>query len=96
MKRKAVQPISEILKEYLKEKKLNQGLMENRAVQYWERVLGPAVARSTQRIYMYRGTLYVELNSSVLRNELLMWKDRIIVNLNQAIGEEIVLDLVLK
>jgi len=96
MKRKAVQPISDILKEYLKEKKLNQGLLENRAIQYWERVLGPSVARSTRKIYMYQGTLYVELNSSVLRNELLMWKDRIIINLNQAIGEEVVMDLVLK
>nr|WP_321452034.1 DUF721 domain-containing protein [uncultured Carboxylicivirga sp.] len=96
MKRKAVQPISDILKEYLKEQKLNQGLMQNRAVQYWERVLGPSVGRATRRIYMYQGTLYVELNSSVLRNELLMYKDRIIINLNQAIGEEIVMDLVLK
>ncbi len=96
MRRKNVQSISDILKEYLKEKNLNQGLMENRAVQYWERMLGPSVARATRRIYMYRGTLYVELNSSVLRNELLMWKDRIIINLNNAIGEEIVLDLVLK
>ncbi|MBS2097517.1 DUF721 domain-containing protein [Carboxylicivirga linearis] len=96
MKRKAVQPISDILKEYLKEKKLNQGLLENRAIQYWEKVLGPSVARSTRRIYMYQGTLYVELNSSVLRNELLMWKDRIIINLNQAIGDEVVMDLVLK
>ena len=96
MKRKAVQPIKDILKEYLKEKKLNQGLLENRAIQYWEKVLGPSVARSTRRIYMYQGTLYVELNSSVLRNELLMWKDRIIINLNQAIGDEVVMDLVLK
>lgn len=96
MRRKNVQPISDILKDYLKEKKLNQGLMENRAIQYWGRVLGPSVAKATNRIYMYRGTLYVELNSSVLRNELLMWKDRIITNLNQAIGENIVTELVLK
>lgn len=96
MKRKAVQPISDILKDYLKEKNLNKGLLENRAVSYWPKVLGPTVARSTQRIYMYNGTLYVQLNSSVLRNELLMWKDKIIRNLNQAIGEEIVQEVVIK
>ncbi len=96
MKRKAVQPISDILKDYIKEKNLNTGLLENRAVSSWEKILGPAVAKSTRRIYMYNGTLYVELTSSVIRNELLMWKDKIIANLNQAVGENIVQEIVLK
>ncbi|MCU4173489.1 DUF721 domain-containing protein [Carboxylicivirga sp. N1Y90] len=96
MKKKSALPIKDIIKECLKEQNLNQRLLENRAVTYWERVLGPAVAKATSRIYIHQGTLYVELTSSVLRNELLMWKDRIIVNLNQAIGEDIVQNIVLK
>lgn len=96
MRRKEIQPIKDILKEYLKEKDLNQGLMENRAVQYWEKLLGPTVAQSTNRVYMYRGALFVELNSSVLRNELLMSKDRIIAGLNKAIGADVIKELVLK
>jgi len=96
MKRKSALPIRDIIQECLKEQNLNQRLLENRAVSYWERVLGPSVAKATSRIYIHQGTLYVELTSSVLRNELLMWKDRIIINLNQAIGEDIVQNIVLK
>lgn len=96
MKNKGALPIRDIIKECLKEQNLNERLLENRAVSYWERVLGPAVAKATRRIYIHQGTLYVELTSSVLRNELLMWKDRIIVNLNQAIGGDIVKDIVLR
>jgi len=96
MRRKKTQALSDIIKEVMKKQKLNKGMLENRAVHYWEKVLGPSVARATHRIYIRNGVLYVEMTSSVLRNELMMWKDKIINNLNQAIGDNIVRDIVFR
>lgn len=96
MRRKKTQAISDVIKEVLKQQNLNKGLLENRAVHYWEKVLGPSVSKVTHRIYIRNGILYVELTSSVLRNELMMWKDKIIINLNEAIGDNIVQDIVFR
>ncbi len=96
MRRKNTQALSDIIKEVMKQQHLNKGMLENRAVHYWEKVLGPSVARVTHRIYIRNGVLYVEMTSSVLRNELMMWKDKIINNLNQAIGDTIVRDIVFR
>ena len=96
MRRKKTQALSEIIKEVMKKQHLNKGMLENRAVHYWEKVLGSSVARVTHRIYIRNGVLYVEMTSSVLRNELMMWKDKIVTNLNQAIGDNIVKDIVFR
>jgi predicted nucleic acid-binding Zn ribbon protein len=96
MRRKKTQAISSVIKEVLKQEGLNKGMLESRAVNYWEKVLGAAVARATHRIYIRDGVLFVEMTSSVLRNELMMWKDKIIINLNQAIGDNIVKDIVFR
>ncbi|TAJ15663.1 DUF721 domain-containing protein [Marinilabiliaceae bacterium JC017] len=96
MRKRNVQSVGEVLKEIMKDRKLNKGLMENRAIMYWERVLGKSVARATNKIYMRNGVLYVEMNSSVIRNELMMWKDKIIANLNASIGDNIVKDIVFR
>lgn len=96
MRRKQTQAISDVIKEVLKKQNLNKGMLENRAVHYWEKVLGPSVARATHKIYVSNGILYVEMTSSVLRNELMMWKDKIRDNLNTAIGELIIRDIVFR
>ncbi len=95
-RRTGTQSIAEIIKESLKQQKLNKGLLENRALHYWSAVLGEPIAKATHNIYIRNGILYVELTSSVLRNELVMFKDRIISRLNQAIGEPIVRDIVFR
>lgn len=97
MRRKNVQDIREVIQEIINaDSRLSAGLLETRVVQNWEKVLGPSVARATRRVYLYQGTLFVELNSSVVRNELVMLRDRIVRSLNQSVGAEIVKELVLR
>ncbi|TRX70813.1 DUF721 domain-containing protein [Carboxylicivirga sp. M1479] len=96
MRRRKTQAIGELVKQVLKQQNLNTGIHEQRAVNYWPRVLGPAVARVTHRIYIRNGVLHVELTSSVVRNELMMWKDKIITQMNEAIGARVVLDIVFR
>ena len=96
MRKRETQAIGDVLKELFKKQRLNRGLLENRAVHYWGKVLGNSVAKATRSIFMKNGVLFVELTSSVLRNELMMWKDKIIINLNTALGENIVKDIVFR
>jgi predicted nucleic acid-binding Zn ribbon protein len=96
MRRSNIQSIGDVMKEILNDRKINKGIMETRVVNNWEKVLGKPVARVTNRLYFRHGVLYVELNSSVVRNELVMLKDKIIKNLNDTIGSDIVREIVFR
>jgi predicted nucleic acid-binding Zn ribbon protein len=96
MKRSNTQSLGEAIREYLRQSKLERPLKERQLVRSWESLLGRSVAKATTRIYIKDGTLYVHLNSSVVKNELFMLKDEILQRLNDASGEELVREIILK
>lgn len=97
MERKNAQNISEVIREFLQSNnRLSKGLLETQVVQNWGKILGPSVEKHTQRIYLSNGVLFVQLDSSVARNELLMLKDKIVRSLNQSVGASVVTDIVFR
>ncbi|TLX74694.1 DUF721 domain-containing protein [Labilibacter sediminis] len=96
MEKKEAQPIKAIISEILKRQHLDHKMLENRVVRSWEGVIGKTVAKATTEIFMHNGTLYLRINSSVMRNELLMLKDKIKDALNNEVGHQIVMDIVIR
>lgn len=74
---------------------LSKGIIENRVVQNWPKIMGPTIERATHRVYFSKGVLYVELNSSVVR-ELNMLREKIVRSMNQSVGANVVTELVLR
>ena len=66
------QSLGEVLKDFVTDNNLQKGLDKVAAQQVWESVMGSAIVKYTHTIKFNRETLYVELNSSVLREELSM------------------------
>ncbi len=69
---------------------------ETRIIHLWGQLLGPSVKNRTVKAYYSKGRFHVTLDSSVLRNELSYAKERIIANINEELGEDIVQELVLR
>jgi len=91
-----IQSIQDIIEKIIDSPALSKGIRETRAIKAWNKVLGPTVANITKKIYINRGVLYVSLHSSVIRNDLIMHKDKIIHSLNTEAGAKIVYDLVIR
>jgi len=91
-----VQPIEDILKDIMGNSAMSRGIYPSRVPAAWEAVMGTPVARVTRNVYFRNGVVYVSLYSSVIRNELMMQRDKIIQNLNNHIGAEIVKEIVLR
>jgi predicted nucleic acid-binding Zn ribbon protein len=72
MKRNNTQPIGEVLKEYVDSMRISSKLKESRLKDQWEKMLGKNAASLTRKLVIKNKVLYVYLDSSVLRNELLM------------------------
>ncbi|GAA4274553.1 DUF721 domain-containing protein [Aquimarina gracilis] len=90
------QSLSEVLKDFVNDNKLQTGLDKVAVRDVWEKIMGPAITKYTQNIRLERNTLFVQLTSSVLREELSYGKQKIISNLNQELGKELIKKLVLR
>ncbi len=90
------QPLSEVLKDFVTDNKLQGGLDKVAVRDVWEAVMGSAITKYTQNIKLERNTLFVQLSSSVLREELSYGKQKIITNLNERLGRDLIKKLVLR
>ncbi len=96
MRKSETQKIAVILGEFLQDTRIGTKMKEIRALGNWEELLGRSVARSTKKLFIRDGKLYVYLSSPVVRNELFMIRDDILKKFNDRAGEKLVREIVLK
>lgn len=88
--------ISEVLKEFVETNKLERGLDKVNVRDAWAKLMGNGVNNYTTAISLERETLYVQLSSSVLREELSYGKQKIINMLNEDLGKEVVKKIIFR
>ena len=88
--------IGDVLKEFIAVNRLEKGLDKVSIKEAWHNVMGDAISKYTTALSLDRETLFVNLSSSVLREELSYGKEKIITLLNEEVGKELVKKLVLK
>jgi predicted nucleic acid-binding Zn ribbon protein len=96
MRKNNTQSISDVLRSYTRENKLDSKLNELDLIKSWESVMGKTVARYTGNLYIQNSTLFVETTSPIVRNELLMMREEIRVRLNEVVGEELIKTIVFR
>jgi len=70
--------------------------MEVNLVNSWEEMVGKAIASRTSKVYIKDQVLYIRLNSSVARNELMMLREALREKLNEKAGKELIREIVLR
>ena len=88
--------ISDALKEFVETNKLEKGLNKVNVADAWANLMGNGVNNYTNSVNLERETLYIQLSSSVLREELSYGKQKIINMLNEELGKEIIKKLILR
>ncbi len=56
----------------------------------WEEIMGEAVAKRTEKKYIKNRVLYLEMNSSVMRDELMQQRSKIVEKINKVSGISII------
>ena len=88
--------LSDALADFVNKNKLQSGLDKVNARDVWNQQMGPAIEKYTTSLKLDGSTLYVQLSSSVLREELSYGKEKIIRLLNEALGKELITKLILR
>lgn len=96
MKRNEATSIGELIRKFLREESLESPLNEQRLLDAWPEVLGPAIASYTSNLYIRNQTLYVHLTSAVLRQELMMGREILIRTLNKKVGATVITNIIFR
>jgi len=88
--------MSDVLYEYRKEMNIDTKLKEVKLLRSWEEIAGKAISKRTSKAYIRNRKLYIHLTSSVVRNELMMIREVLKERLNDAAGEILIDEIILK
>lgn len=88
--------LGDALKKFLNQSHLKGYMQAFQIEEVWEKIMGKTVARYTDKIQIHGHTLYINTTIAPLRQELLYQKDTILKRVNEALGEKVIKEVVIK
>ncbi|MFO8055051.1 MAG: DUF721 domain-containing protein [Bacteroidales bacterium] len=89
-------PLGDVIKQMLRYYKLRQGLDEVTINTIWEKNMSPMIVRHTKNIFFYKETLFVELDSPALRQELSYGKEKIRDMMNKGLEKQMIEKVIIR
>ncbi len=86
--------VGDAIEEFLHTHRLKTKFNETYVVSAWEKIMGKAISSRTLKIYVFEKKLFLQVDSSPLRNELLIGKSKIIRLVNEDVGSQTIEDVV--
>ena len=88
--------LGDALKKFLNQSQIKGSIQALQIEEVWEQIMGKTVARYTDKIQIHGHTLYVNTTIAPLRQELMYQKDKIMQRVNEALGEKVIKEVVIK
>ena len=96
MKRTEAKNVGQIINDLLKKENLDVALDEHRASALWPQIVGDGINRYTISRSVRNGVMTVRLSSASLANELMLIRASIIQRINEALGRDIIHEIIFK
>ena len=84
------------MKQFLNQSKLKGDIQALQIEEVWENLMGKTISKYTDSIKIIHHTLIITTHVGPLKNELLYQKDNIIKRVNEALGEGVVKEVLIK
>ncbi len=88
--------IGDAIKIFLKQSRLKTYVQALEIEEVWEKIMGKTIAKYTEKIHIHGDKLYITTYVAPLRQELLYQKETIIQRVNEALGEKLIKEVVIK
>ncbi|MCF8340609.1 MAG: DUF721 domain-containing protein, partial [Chitinophagaceae bacterium] len=79
---------------FLKKSKMRFNIQAFKIEEIWENLMGKTIAKYTHSIKLINNTLFITTNTAPLKKELIFQRETIIKRINEALGENIVKEVV--
>lgn len=87
--------IKDAIEKMLDVYKLRRKFDETALIAAWPQLMGKAIANRTKQLYIRDRKLFVKVESSVIKHELLLMRSQIIGRMNEHVGQVVIEDLVI-
>ncbi|MFC7525899.1 DUF721 domain-containing protein [Parapedobacter sp. GCM10030251] len=87
--------IKEAIEKMLDVYKLRRKFDETALISAWPQLMGNAIANRTKQLYIRDKKLFVKVESSVIKHELLLMRSQIIGRMNEHVGQVVIEELVI-
>jgi predicted nucleic acid-binding Zn ribbon protein len=88
--------MGDAIRQYLNQSRIKGDIQALQVSDIWEKVMGKTVARYTENIKIIHRTLYVTTNVAPLKQELMYQKEKIKLRVNEALGENVIDQVVIQ
>lgn len=88
--------VGDVLKHIIQDNKLQPGMDQIDVKDAWKNLMGNGVNYYTKNVVLRGSTLYVELSSAVLREELTHGKSKIVAMINEELKREVIKEVFLR
>ena len=96
MSEKNEHTLKQLLNQMLDKYKLSEKLDEVDLESHWEELVGTMIYKHTIQLKVQNKKLYIQLDSPVIRQELIYGKTLIIQKVNNFVGKELITDVVFR
>ena len=88
--------IGEALKDFLNKSRLKSGVQSVKLEEEWEKIMGKTISNYTDKVHIYNHTLFITTSVAPLRTELIYQTAKIIERVNEAFGEKVIREVVVR
>lgn len=88
--------MQQAMKLFLKQSRLKGNIQALQIEDVWEQIMGKTIAKYTDKIQIINHTLFITSTVAQLKHELLYQKEKIIERVNEALGEKVINDVVIR
>lgn len=88
--------LQDAMQQFLRNSKFKTYIQAIQVEEVWEEIMGKTVAKYTDKIQIIGTTLFITTTVAPLKNELLYQKDTILQRVNDAFGEKVIKEVVIK
>lgn len=88
--------LARALQDFLSKSRLKTGIRALQIEEVWEELMGKTIAKYTEKIQIINHTLFITTSVAPLKNELLYQKNQIRQRVNEALGENVITDVVIQ
>lgn len=88
--------IGDAIKQFLNSSRIKGEIQALQVEDVWEKVMGKTIARYTENLKVINRTLFITTSVAPLKQELMYQKEKIKSRVNEALGEKVIDEVVIR
>ena len=88
--------IGDAIQKFLEQSRIKGSIQALQIEEIWGEIMGKTIAKYTEEIKIINDTLFITTHVAPLKQELLFQKEKIKLRVNEALGKNVIKEIVIK